>query len=53
MAQQLAETYPLPEWIDTKNPLLKKGLTKIVKEYVKNNEKMLRYYQNRVEEQPE
>ena len=46
------ELYELPEWIQANNPLIKKGLTKIVKDYANNNEKILRYYQNRVETQP-
>ena len=31
MARQLDEKYPLPDWIETGNPLIKKGLIKIVK----------------------
>jgi hypothetical protein len=47
LASTLKRTYELPEWISHNNPLFKRGLVKIVKEYVKGNEKMTRYYTNR------
>lgn len=51
MAQELAHKYQLPAWVEHNNPLLKKGITKIVKDYVRSNHKMLNYYQNRLEVQ--
>lgn len=47
LAEQLQETYELPEWIEQGNPLFKKGLVKIIKEYAKTNEKIAKYYANR------
>jgi hypothetical protein len=31
ISQQLSTDYPLPAWLNEKNPLFKKGLIKIVK----------------------
>ena len=42
--------YDLPDWVKVNNPLLKKGLAKIVKEYVKDSPKMLQYYETRAPE---
>lgn len=47
LATQISEIFELPEWIEMNNPLLKKGLVKVVKEYVRSNEKMLKYFANR------
>lgn len=47
IATQISDIFELPEWIEKNNPLLKKGLVKVVKEYVRNNEKMLKYFANR------
>lgn len=47
LAAQIGEIFELPEWIEKNNPLLKKGLVKVVKEYVRSNEKMLKYFANR------
>ena len=37
--------------MEKNNPLLKKGLVKVVKEYVRSNEKMMKYFSSR--RQPE
>jgi hypothetical protein len=46
-ANMLESKYSLPEWVEANNPLLKKGLAKIIKEYVKSSPKMQQYYENR------
>jgi hypothetical protein len=49
LAAQVSDIYELPDWVKANNPLLKKGLIKIVKDYVRGNEKLLKYYENRSE----
>ena len=36
-AKSLQQQYTIPEWVVHDNPLLEKGLIKIVKSFVKNN----------------
>lgn len=46
-AEKLKKEFELPEWVKKSNPLIKKGLKKILKDYINSNSKILRYYQNR------
>ena len=46
-AAMVEQHYTLPEWVENNNPLVKKGLSKIIKEYVRNNAKMLKYFESR------
>ena len=52
-ANLLESKYTLPDWIEANNPLLKKGLAKIIKEYVKDSPKIQHYYENRAPEDEE
>ncbi len=36
-ANKLKEEFQLPEWVKKDNPLIKKGLTKILKDYINSN----------------
>ena len=49
LADQLQQRYELPQWAAQHNPLLKKGLSKVVKEFIQHNDKAEQYYRNRVE----
>ena len=51
LAEQLQERYELPAWVREDNPLLKKGLTKIIKDFISNNHKVQHYFENRQEPQ--
>ena len=46
-ADKLKKEFELPEWVKKDNPLIKKGLKKILKNYINSNDKILKYYQNR------
>ena len=46
-ADKLKKEFELPEWVKKDNPLIKKGLKKILKDYINSNDKILKYYQNR------
>ena len=46
-ADKLKQEFELPEWVKKDNPLIKKGLTKILKDYIESNPKILKYYTNR------
>ena len=36
-ANKLKEEFQLPDWVKKDNPLIKKGLTKILKDYINSN----------------
>lgn len=46
-AEKLKKEFELPEWVKKDNPLIKKGLKKVLKDYINENEKVLKYYKNR------
>lgn len=46
-AELLDQHYTLPAWVEKNNPLFKKGLIKIIKDYVKLNPKLKIYYETR------
>ena len=52
-AASIQEHYTLPEWVERDNPLIKKGLAKIIKDYVKNNAKVQEYLDNRTQDEEE
>lgn len=49
-SELVEQQFALPAWAGQDNPLLKKGLAKIVKEYVKNTPKIQKYYETRCED---
>ena len=42
-ADKLKKEFELPEWVKKDNPLIKKGLKKILKNYINSKDKILKY----------
>ena len=46
-ANRLRTNYQLPEWVSNENPILTKGLIKILKEYARSNTSISNYLATR------